>query len=61
MEWLVHVERIEEIKCRRLRRSGHVAKMEDGRNTFKNVTGKAAGKRPLGKPRPYGGPFLECN
>jgi hypothetical protein len=29
----------------------HVARMEEGRNAFKILTGKPAGKRPLGRPR----------
>ena len=39
------------IKCRRLRWAGHVARMEEGRSTFKILTGKPTGKRPLGRPR----------
>ena len=39
------------IKSRRLRWAGHVARMEEGRSAFKIVTGKATGKRPLGRPR----------
>ena len=32
--------------------AGHVARMEEGRSTFKKVlTGKPKGKRPLGRPR----------
>ena len=38
------------IKCRRLRRSDHVARMEEGRSAFKILTGKSIGKRPLGIP-----------
>ena len=40
------------IKSRRLRWTGHVAKMEDGRSAFKTLTGKPTGKRPLRRPRP---------
>ena len=29
----------------------HVARMEEGRSAFKILTGKPAGKRPLGRPR----------
>ena len=36
---------------RRLRWAGLVARMEEGRNAFKILTGKPTGKRPLGKPR----------
>ena len=39
------------IKSRRLRRVGHVARMEEGRSAFKILTGKPTGKRPLGRPR----------
>ena len=39
------------IKFRRLRWAGHVARMEDSRSAFKMLTGKPAGKRPLGRPR----------
>ena len=38
------------IKSRRLRWAEHVARMEEGRSTFKIVTGKPTGKRPLGNP-----------
>ena len=36
------------IKPRRLRRAGHIVRMEEGRNTFKILTGKPTGKKPLG-------------
>ena len=39
------------IKSRRLRWTGHVARMEECRNTFNILTGKPTGKRPLGRPR----------
>ena len=39
------------IKSRRLRWTGHVARMEEGRSAFKILTGKPIGKRPLGRPR----------
>ena len=35
----------------RLRWTGHVVRMGAGRSTFKILTGKLAGKRPLGRPR----------
>ena len=38
-----------EIKSRRLRWSGHLARMEEG--AFKMLTGKPTGKKPLGRPR----------
>ena len=41
------------IKCTRLRWAGHVARMEEVRSrpTFKILTGKPTGKRPLGRHR----------
>ena len=39
------------IKSRRLRWAGHVARMEEDRSAFKILTGKPAGKRPLGRLR----------
>ena len=30
---------------------GHVARMEEDRSSFKILTGKPIGKRPLGRPR----------
>ena len=39
------------IKSRRLRWGGYVARMEEGRSTFKILTGTPVGKRPLGRPR----------
>ena len=39
------------IKSRRLRWAGHVARMEEGRNAFKILTGEPTGKRPLGMSR----------
>ena len=39
------------IKSTRLRWAGHVARMEEGRNAFKILTGKPTGKRPLGTRR----------
>ena len=35
------------IQSRRMRWAGHVVRMEEGRSSFKTLTGK----RPLGKPR----------
>ena len=31
--------------------AGHVVRMEEGRSAFQILTGKPAGKRPLGRPR----------
>ena len=39
------------IKSRRLRWTGHVARMEEGRRAFKILTDIPTGKRPLGSPR----------
>ena len=39
------------IKSRRLRWAGHVDGMEESRSAFKILTGKATGKRPLGRSR----------
>ena len=39
------------IKSRRLRWTGQVARMEDGRSPLKILTGKPTGKRPLGRPK----------
>ena len=39
------------IKSRRLRWAGHLARMEEGKSSFKILTGKPTGKRPLGRPR----------
>ena len=39
------------IKSRRLRSTGHVARMEEGRSAFRILTGKPTGKRPLGMRR----------
>ena len=39
------------IKSTRLRWAGHVARMEEGRSSFKFLTGKPTGERPLGRPR----------
>ena len=37
------------IKSRRLRRTGHVVRMEEGRSAFKILTGKPTGQTPLGR------------
>ena len=39
------------IKSRRLRWTGHVARMEKSRSAFIILTGKPRGKRPLERPR----------
>jgi hypothetical protein len=42
---------IRQIKSRRMRWAGHVARMREGRNVYRVLVGKPEGKRPLGKPR----------
>ena len=37
-------------KTRRLRWTGHVARVEEGRTAFKILTGSPAGNRPIGRP-----------
>ena len=39
------------IKSRKLRCAGHVARIEEGRSAYKISTGRATGKRLLGRPR----------
>ena len=39
------------IKSRRMRWSGHVARMEERRDVHRVLVGKPEGKRPLGRPR----------
>ena len=46
---LLNIVRV--IKSRRLRWAGHVSRMEEGRSSFKILTGKPTAKRPLGRPR----------
>jgi hypothetical protein len=42
---------IKQIKSRRMRWAGHVARMEEERNVYKVLVGKTEGKRPLERPR----------
>jgi hypothetical protein len=42
---------IKQIKLRRMRWVGHVARMGEGRNVYRVLVGKPEGKRPLGRPR----------
>ena len=42
---------VREIKSRRLRWAGQVARTEEGTRAFKILTGKPTGKRLLGRPR----------
>ena len=39
------------VKSRRIRWTGHIARMEEGRSSFKILTGKPTEKRLLGRPR----------
>jgi hypothetical protein len=40
-----------QIKSRRMRWAGHVARIEGERKTYKVLVGKPEGKKPLGRPR----------
>jgi hypothetical protein len=42
---------IRQIKSRRMRWAGHVARMGEGRNVYRVWMGKPEGKRPLERPR----------
>jgi hypothetical protein len=42
---------IRQIKSRRMRWAGHVARMGEDRKVYRVLAGKPEGKRPLGKPR----------
>jgi hypothetical protein len=42
---------IRQIKSRRMRWAGHVARMGEERKVYKVLMGKPEGKRPLGRPR----------
>jgi hypothetical protein len=42
---------IRQVKSRRVRWAGHVARMEEERKVYKVLVGKSEGKRPLGRPR----------
>jgi hypothetical protein len=42
---------IRQIKSRRMRWAGHVARMGEGRNVYRVFVGNSEGKRPLGRPR----------
>jgi hypothetical protein len=39
------------IKPRRMRWTGHVARMREGRGVYRILVGRPEGKRPLGRPR----------
>jgi hypothetical protein len=42
---------IRQIKSRRMRWAGHVARIGEGRNVYRVLMGKPEGKRPLERPR----------
>jgi hypothetical protein len=42
---------IKQVKSRRMRWAGHVARMGEERRVYKVLVGKPEGKRPLGRPR----------
>jgi hypothetical protein len=42
---------VREIKSRRMRWAGHVARMGEGRGVYSVLVGRPEGKRPLGRPR----------
>jgi hypothetical protein len=42
---------IRQIKSRRMRWAGHVARMGEGRNVYRVLVGKPEGERPLERPR----------
>jgi hypothetical protein len=42
---------IRQIKSRRMRWAGHVARIGEGRKVYRVSVGKPEGKRPLGRPR----------
>jgi hypothetical protein len=42
---------IRQIKPRRMRWEGHVARIGEGRNLYRVLVGKPEGKKPLGRPR----------
>jgi hypothetical protein len=39
------------IVSRRMKLTGHVTRMEEGRNAYRILVGKPKGKRPMGRPR----------
>jgi hypothetical protein len=42
---------IRQMKSRRMRWAGHVARMGEGRNVYRVLVGRPKGKSPLGRPR----------
>jgi hypothetical protein len=47
----INVISIRQLKSRRMRWAGHVARMGEERKEYKVSVGKPEGKRPLGRPR----------
>ena len=45
------LNKVRDIKSRRLRWVGHIARTKEGRSAFRILTGTPTGKRPLGRPR----------
>jgi hypothetical protein len=43
---------IRQIKSKKIRWAGHVARMGQGRNTYRALVGEPEGKSPLERPRP---------
>ena len=42
---------VREVKSRKMRWAGHVARMGEGRGVYRVLVGKPEGKRPMGRPR----------
>jgi hypothetical protein len=49
--WYSSPDIIRQVKSRRMRWAGHVARMGEKRKVYKVLVGKSEGKRPLGRPR----------
>jgi hypothetical protein len=49
--WYSSPDIIRQIKSRRMRWAGHVARMGEGRNVYRVLVGKPEGKRSLERPR----------
>jgi hypothetical protein len=47
----MNIRIIRQIKSRRMRWAGHVARMGEGRNVYRVLVEKSEGNRPLGRPR----------
>ena len=48
---IFHLNIVRNLKSRRLRWAGHVARMEKIRNAYRILVGKPESKRPLGRPK----------